>query len=260
VGGPEGDKNRFQLWDAGSGKLVRHFTGHAATVNGVAFAANGTQAWSYSRDGTLRRWDLARGKQLQVLGPGEWKDCRALAALPSGRFVLTGWGVGGLALWELATGREVLKFEDNPRQVTRVAISPDGRRALSIANHAHLILWDLHTGEEVRTLRGEKPDRPHVWAVEFSPDGQLLATAGSADWQYWQSAYDWWREAGVNRRPGGGIVTLFDFATGRVVRTLRGNGARALALAFLPGGKDVLVCWRGHESDHHPRAVVLLLR
>jgi WD40 repeat protein len=60
-----------------------------------------------------------------------------------------------------------------------LAFSPDGSRMATIDDHGMLRVWDPVSGEllsEVSDL--EQQGR----AVEFSPNGQLLATAGTAEW------------------------------------------------------------------------------
>jgi WD40 repeat protein len=48
-----------QLWDAGSGRLIRSFEGHKELVRGVVFAADGRFAVSCAKDGTIKIWDAS---------------------------------------------------------------------------------------------------------------------------------------------------------------------------------------------------------
>ncbi len=56
-------------------------------------------------------------------------------------------------------------------------------------------LWDISTGQCLKTLYGHS-DR--VWSVVFSPDGQILASAGQDE-----------------------MIKLWDVATGECLNTLR---------------------------------------
>src|SRR5262249_31140898 len=79
---------RVLLWDADSGKEVRHFDGLGDNVNSVAFAPDGQTLAAAGRDGRLVVWDAATGKErLHILAhPGHRDDefspapCIAFAA------------------------------------------------------------------------------------------------------------------------------------------------------------------------------------
>jgi WD40 repeat protein len=68
--------------------------------------------------------------------------------------------------------------------------------------HADRLTWPAHTGG--------------VNALAFNPDGKLLASGGEDH-----------------------VIKLWDVATGREVRTLRGHTQRILALAFSPDGRHL---------------------
>src|SRR5262249_62376582 len=86
---------------------------------------------------------------------GDVRYIRSLAFSQDGRFALTGIGhitvKDGKAvpvdcsvrLWEVATGREVRRFDGHSSSVQCVAFSPDGRRAVSVSPDGTIMLWDL---------------------------------------------------------------------------------------------------------------------
>ncbi|HEY7311609.1 MAG TPA: hypothetical protein VH643_19755 [Gemmataceae bacterium] len=79
-------------------------------------------------------------------------------------------------MWEVATGKELLRFRGHSRDERRASLSPDGTILASTNgwdNYAYL--WDTKTGRELAKLEGHgKP----VQALAFSSDGKLLATSG----------------------------------------------------------------------------------
>ncbi len=130
-----------------------------------------------SEDGDVRQWD-ASGKELHDL-PHE-SSVLALAYAPDGARLLTGTRDGHARLWNLET-LEAQTLEDSLAgahpAVTSAAFSgKDGSFALGRANGA-LSVWNP-AGTQSFNLPG------HTGAVdwvEFSDDGDLLASAGSTD-------------------------------------------------------------------------------
>ena len=55
----------MRLWRAGRWES-RVLRGHAASVDGVAFAPDGRHVVSGARDGTLRVWELGRDEDLSA--------------------------------------------------------------------------------------------------------------------------------------------------------------------------------------------------
>src|SRR5260370_2760672 len=72
----------------------------------------------------------------------------SVAISPDGRWVLTG-GTDGIALWEVATGREIRRLEGHA-----VAFSRDGRWALTGSYDKTARVSEVATGREVRRLGG----------------------------------------------------------------------------------------------------------
>src|SRR3954454_5134962 len=104
---------------------------------------------------------------------------------PDGRRALSGSQDRSVRLWDLESGRELLRLLGHSQTVYGVAFSPDGRHAASGSDDRSIRLWDLVRGEEVKRLighgvNGEGGDKPYegVREVAFSPDGFLIASAG----------------------------------------------------------------------------------
>ena len=76
------------------------------------------------------------------------------------------------------------------------------------------ILWSTQTWEAEHTLRN--PDQRHVEAVSFSPDCKSLAMASF-----------------------GGNLHLWDVASGKLLRTLKGHFSEVKAVAFSPEGRTL---------------------
>lgn len=158
-------------------------------------AVNGdrTRGLSAHADGSLRLWDLEKGRLLaqdkapqtqsvatptpefQTTPPATLEAARSSAAIVSvamdadGTLALSGGLDGSLHLWEInADGLRWLAalpaVDSGP--VWDVALSEDGSRGLSAHQNGALVMWDIPTRKEFRRLVNEGPP---IYAVRFDP-------------------------------------------------------------------------------------------
>ena len=261
------------LWDVPTGTIVRRLRGHADWVTGVALSPDGRTAVSGSLDSTLIVWEIATGRMLRrLVGDNGIMD---VALSPDGRYVLSGSmqtqrGDGSvdfpMLLWDSTTGERVRAFSGHTASVWSVAFSPDGQRALSGSFDTTLMLWEVATGTLLHQYQGharavndvafsadgqtaisasndhtlrlwDLNDRIEarrfahagqaVGSVVFSPDGTLALTrAGPAN--------------GSSDTPEDTAVTLWDVASGTVLRRFTGQTHAVRSIAFSPDGQRVL--------------------
>jgi serine/threonine protein kinase/WD40 repeat protein len=225
---------------------------------------------------TLVVWDGLTGKVLHRFET----ECRCTAFSPDGAFVAAGDAVGQVVLWSMATGRavarldagnriNVLSFGRSPR------FSPDGpgqvpslRRWQLAAGDGggNVTVWDL--GSEILRVRSVcRGSHNEVFALSFSPDGSMLASAGRTRARLWDPAtgtlllsmvagtyqyglafsQDGRRLAiGSDEAWGSpGEVLLLELIDGRGVRTLRGLSGLIAATILSPD--DRLVAALSHD-------------
>ncbi len=189
-------------------------------------------------------------------------EVEALALSPDGNVAAVGTSIGQVKLFDARTGELVRSLDDerakladektpeNWKSLRRamgsarsLAFSPDGSLLAtcggSFADFARVFdaverlgelgtgpgrlkVWEVKTG----TLKHDLVGHSHAYAVSFSPDGSLLASAGR-----WLS----------NSRSGTGVI-LWNARTGAKVRTIstEANGGTHAA-AFSPDGKMVAI-------------------
>jgi RNA polymerase sigma factor (sigma-70 family) len=169
-----------RVWDAATGRELRHFAAPGGGVQGAALSPDGkVLATVGAEDVTL--WDFATGKPRHRLAARP--TCVAFS--PDGKTLAVESVAGPLSLWAPDSGKKIC---DLPRGKTAtgsygLAFSPDGRT---------LAAGELEeTGVTIRLWRRDGDGnlaadaviptrhRDALWALAFSPDGQALASAGT---------------------------------------------------------------------------------
>jgi hypothetical protein len=88
--------------------------------------------------------------------------------------LLSGGKDGSVRLWDLQTGRELVRCEGHRHQVASLSLSPDGCRALSGSKDLSVRLWDLTSGRQLCVCRGHWQV---VHQVAFAAEGNFALSA-----------------------------------------------------------------------------------
>ncbi|MEV4628206.1 AAA family ATPase [Micromonospora sp. NPDC049523] len=126
---------------------------------------------------------------------------------PDGRRVAAGGDDGTIRLWDVATHRPVGEpLIGHSEQIRTMAFSPDGRfLAFAAGFQAGPRLWDLVTGEVADIPAGARQAEV-ITGISFSPDGTLLAIAGTPS-QLWDISTGRFR--GVSMRESAHVAMKF---------------------------------------------------
>jgi WD40 repeat protein len=167
---------------------------------------------SGSRDGTLRMWEVAEGKEVRIF-EGKTGPVEALAVDPDRRMVISAGTSHDLLVWDLDANKVRAVWKRHSGNVTCLAMPPGSSHVISGSLDRSVGVWSLADGE-CRMLPGHK-DR--VNAVAFDPGRGLIASAG-------QDA----------------SVRLWDAGSGEDLGTLAGHRAPVRAV-FLDAGAGLVI-------------------
>ncbi len=161
-----------------------------------------------------------------------------------------------IKIWDLQDNTIVTTLRGHRDQINSVAFSPDGTRLVSGGNDWTFRLWDVEAGAHIATLEhiiGR--NRSAVIEVAFSPNGQLLATAGM-DVKLWEVStqneittlqHNEWVMA-LAFSPNGellatgdnqGNVKIWNIQERKVIAQLEGDTVRVDTLVFSPDGRTL---------------------
>jgi WD40 repeat protein len=89
----------MRLWDAGSGKELRFYKGHADVVSCAEFSSDGREILTGSWDSSVRVWDTASGSELLSL-LGHTSLIQSVAFSPDGSMIVSGDQYGEIRVWK----------------------------------------------------------------------------------------------------------------------------------------------------------------
>jgi WD40 repeat protein len=166
---------RIYFWDTATGVGIRQFKRFAMawslsySPDGRYLAAGASAGYTYLMDAaTLAELSIFKADAFAISATVFTKDSRFLLTNSTH---LTG-GDKSAHLWEVATGKDAVRFEGHLGSINSVAISPDQRFALTGSIDYSARLWDLATGKEIRRFEHSSD----VHSVAFSADGRFIVT------------------------------------------------------------------------------------
>jgi dipeptidyl aminopeptidase/acylaminoacyl peptidase len=144
-----------RLWEVGTGRQEKAYEGHTGPVTHVSLSSGGDRALTASMslpdqdrgDGTLRVWDRTTGNLLKTVDAaagGKEPTCAAFSA--DAKRALVGYRDGEVALFDLDTGRKLIRYQKHTARVGHVLFVPGKPLAVSTGGDFTdklVRIWDL---------------------------------------------------------------------------------------------------------------------
>jgi glucose/arabinose dehydrogenase len=166
------------VWDLSAGyanaKLEQTIENHADWVFGVAFSPDGKHLLTCSRDKTAKVWDLTT-KESVLTFPDHQNPVYGVAVKPDGKLGISVGEDNQVRFWNASgDGKQVRTSGGHGKAVFRVIYHSKQPLLATCSADNTVRLWN-ENGQVVRTLSGHTD---WVYALAFSPDGNLIASGG----------------------------------------------------------------------------------
>ncbi|MEW6071484.1 MAG: serine/threonine-protein kinase [Planctomycetota bacterium] len=254
---PNRPEPELRTWDTRTGRVVRRLT-TGGTVSTIAFhPTDGSFAYTTQEDpvprpsAILLRDAGASADRLVLRGHAGF--VRSIAFDSAGERLLSRDDVGGIRLWAVADGRELLVIEDVDSNNHAIALHAGGKRFANDSIGGQVEIRDCEDGAIVRTLKWTEDIR----SLAFHPTRNELAAATAQGtivrWSLDRDdpprtiqdplppitafAYD---PAGTRIVTGShtGRVRLWELTQGELLLSLGGPTNQVVAISFSPPGGD----------------------
>lgn len=231
-----GSDKTARLWKVKNGKLLKTLKGHYDD-GPIKFGDFGVICVSFSPgedrilvtagggDKTVKVWDANSGKIIRTI-EGHKGNVMAAVFSPDGRVLASGGFDNTIKLWEVNTGR-LLRTLNMRSQAVNSVFFHEGGRLMAIGNGGFTFsganntkLWDVSRGKPIRSFKEESD---WVKSVSLSPDGKILASGGC--------------KQAIMGLCSKGFIKLWDAATGKLIKNLKGDFADMSSVAFSPDGE-----------------------
>lgn len=189
------EKNTVIVWSVQNGEEIARFRylmsseepewKRSMSPRDVKFSSDGKVLAAAYRDGTVGIYNMSTKEYLRTLQRDDG-FLTSISFSPDGNWFATGSLTGPVILWDTRSYRPIYGFsyissDESPEHVSDIVFSPNSELLVvglltDLVPGAHdmtTMVFDLNRKATVQQVQ----DNGLVWALDFSPDGRLLASA-----------------------------------------------------------------------------------
>jgi RNA polymerase sigma factor (sigma-70 family) len=229
---------------------------HGDAVFFAAYMPDGERLVAAGKDGTVRLWDLATGKEIRRFDWGQVRtdskpkpaeegirqklDQRELddialsgqAALSSnGKLVAASRG-GVVCLWDTATGKQLHQLQTGQTQLVQLAFAADDKSLATVGPRGQSVaVWEVATGQCLRRSQVRSPADYYRDGIVPIVEQNAIISPGLK-----YLAYQWRDDSGVR------WIKISDLATNRELAAIHMGGYGG-TLAFCFSADDKTLVW-----------------
>ncbi|ETO15603.1 G-protein beta WD-40 repeats containing protein, partial [Reticulomyxa filosa] len=194
-------------------KLIKVIRGHEGEVRNVRFSVDGSKIISVSSDYTVRVWNVASGKQIQVFqGNRGWMP---FADFSPDNVIAVCLRNQTIELCDIQSGKILMKLEPHNHSIYNLNFSSDGKYIISSSFDRTIQLWDIESGKKIKQFEGGAID---ISGVQFSSDGQKCLS--------------FTHEA----------ISIWDVQSGKRLRQLKAHSNNITCAKFSPNDEFIVSC------------------
>jgi WD40 repeat protein len=225
-------QNVLFLLDGKKGNQIRELLGHRAGVNHLAFSPDSKMLASASDDATVILWNVSDGRPIRTL-KGHGGRVRSVTFNHDGKLLVSSeaWGI---RLWEVSSGRMLMKLDRKHIVIRRVDFHPKKNLiAIGVDRQMNdeprdfaVELWEIRNGKDFKLVGYLHGPSHIIRSVAFHPGGRHVAACADD-----------------------GKVYIWDLQSRKFIHTLKHrkgsdgeeNETLALEMAFSTNGKFLAV-------------------
>jgi WD40 repeat protein len=211
-----------QVWDMSNNEttnLDSYGTAIALSPDGRTLASGGPIL-------KIQLINTENGKLIRDVHAGD--TCPSVDFSPDGGRIVSGSTNKQATVWDVASGKQICKFKEHAKPISRVAFLPNGKEVASGGQDKILRVWNAQTAEHRLALA--HPDA--VWGLAVSPNGRLIAT-GTGGATVGNPIVQRIEQGSEN------ILRLWDAVSGKLMHELKGHSNVVYAIDFSPDGRTL---------------------
>ena len=171
-----GISERCYIWQSGQTAPVTEIQ-HDEGFSWVDWSPNGQWVAVSDQNNGISVHDAETGVEITAFrGHDQWQSCVDWS--PDSSRIASSGADGDVRIWLVEKEEDVNRLVTGAEEITATDWSADGRHLVTGDSSGSIRLWDSESGELVREFPDPEQTLVYVNALQFSPDGTLLAGGG----------------------------------------------------------------------------------